>query len=84
VLLRLPLAPPERKNPLKMKVLVNDSPRDVSDGATLSELLAPLVAGETGGVAAALNEVVVPREKWGETPLRARDSVLLIRAAQGG
>lgn len=36
------------------------------------------------GVAVALNGSVVPRSAWGETALRAGDSIEIVRAMQGG
>lgn len=36
------------------------------------------------GVAVALNGAVVPRGRWGETPLAPGDTVDIVRAFQGG
>jgi sulfur carrier protein len=36
------------------------------------------------GIAVALNGSVVPRAAWGQTKLRAGDSVEIVRARQGG
>jgi sulfur carrier protein len=36
------------------------------------------------GIAVALNGSVVPRTAWGQTKLRAGDSVEIVRARQGG
>jgi sulfur carrier protein len=43
-------------------------------------------AVDTGqkGIAVALNGAVVPRAAWPETPLKAGDSVEIVRARQGG
>jgi len=43
-------------------------------------------AVDTGqrGIAVALNGAVVPRGAWKETPLRAGDTVEIVRARQGG
>ena len=53
--------------------------------ATLAALLADK-AVDTGqrGIAVALNGAVVPRAAWPATPLRAGDSVEIVRARQGG
>jgi sulfur carrier protein len=52
---------------------------------TLAALLAEK-AVDTGqrGIAVALNGSVVPRSAWGETALKAGDSVEIVRARQGG
>ena len=36
------------------------------------------------GIAVALNGAVVPRAEWAATPLKAGDSVEIVRARQGG
>jgi sulfur carrier protein len=36
------------------------------------------------GIAVALNGAVVPRAAWKETPLRAGDTIEIVRARQGG
>jgi sulfur carrier protein len=53
--------------------------------ATLAALLADK-AVDTGqrGIAVALNGAIVPRAAWPQTPLRAGDSVEIVRALRGG
>jgi sulfur carrier protein len=43
-------------------------------------------AVDTGqrGIAVALNGAVVPRAAWKQTPLRAGDTIEIVRARQGG
>ncbi|MFE9421853.1 sulfur carrier protein ThiS [Kitasatospora sp. NPDC006697] len=62
---------------------VNGEPREVPAGATLAELVAELSTAPSG-VAAALNETVVPRGSWPRTPLTAGDRVEILTAVQGG
>lgn len=38
----------------------------------------------TKGIAVALNNQVVPRAQWPDTPLNDRDTILIITATQGG
>ena len=53
--------------------------------ATLDALLAEkAVDTMQRGIAVALNGSVVPRTAWGQTKLRAGDSVEIVRARQGG
>jgi sulfur carrier protein len=54
-------------------------------GATLADLLTEK-AVDTGqkGIAVALNGAVVPRAVWPATPLKAGDSIEIVRARQGG
>ncbi len=51
------------------------------------ESLAQVVHAESPvkkGIAVALNNQVVPREKWEETTVDENDTVLIIIASQGG
>ncbi|MEW1924428.1 MULTISPECIES: sulfur carrier protein ThiS [unclassified Streptomyces] len=64
-------------------VFVNGEARDVAAGTTLEALVATLTAAPSG-VAAALNETVVPRTRWSTTPLTDGDRVEVLTAVQGG
>ena len=68
-----------------MNVLVNGGEASVEDDATVLDLLRShsLVASEEG-VAVVVNDAVVPRARWGETPLAPDDRVEILRAAAGG
>ncbi|MEV6315100.1 sulfur carrier protein ThiS [Streptomyces sp. NPDC051776] len=66
-----------------MTVSVNGEPRDVPAGTTLDEVVATLTTAPSG-VAAALNETVVPRGQWAGTPLGDGDRVEVLTAVQGG
>ena len=62
---------------------VNGEPREVADDLTLDRLVATLTTAPTG-VAAAVNETVVPRGRWPRTLLGAGDRVEVLTAVQGG
>ncbi|MEE1928738.1 sulfur carrier protein ThiS [Streptomyces sp. TRM 70351] len=66
-----------------MNVRVNGEDRVVPDGATLDALVADLTSARSG-VAAAVNETVVPRGRWAATPLGEGDRVEVLTAVQGG
>ncbi|MCE7083152.1 sulfur carrier protein ThiS [Streptomyces sp. ST2-7A] len=66
---------------------MNGEPRALPAGSTLAAAVAAIVPGgePTGrGVAAALNENVVPRSAWERTPLGDGDRVEVLTAVQGG
>jgi sulfur carrier protein len=65
-------------------VSVNGEPRPLPPGHTLEALVTALVGGARGGVAAAVNEAVVPRGQWPTTRLRDGDRVEVLTAVQGG
>ncbi|MFD5480134.1 sulfur carrier protein ThiS [Streptomyces hawaiiensis] len=66
-----------------MNISVNGEPRDVRPGTALDTVVMSLTASPSG-VAAALNETVVPRTRWPSTPLTEGDRVEVLTAVQGG
>ncbi|WP_313190525.1 sulfur carrier protein ThiS [Sphingobacterium sp.] len=50
----------------------------------LEELMDLELKGKTKGVAVALNNQVIPRDRWSDTLLADTDSILIITATQGG
>ncbi|WP_307129001.1 sulfur carrier protein ThiS [Streptomyces sp. B1I3] len=62
---------------------VNGRARSVAAGTALDSLVAGLT-GARSGVAAALNEAVVPRGEWSATVLADGDRVEVLTAVQGG
>ncbi|WP_329386574.1 sulfur carrier protein ThiS [Streptomyces sp. NBC_01351] len=66
-----------------MTISVNGEPREVAAGTTLDAVVATLTAAPSG-VAAALNETVVPRGQWPVTSLGDGDRVEILTAVQGG
>ncbi|MGJ5828717.1 sulfur carrier protein ThiS [Streptomyces ossamyceticus] len=66
-----------------MTVLVNGERRRVAPGTALDTLVGTLAASPSG-VAAALNETVVPRAQWPSTLLSEGDRVEVLTAVQGG
>ena len=66
-----------------MTVSLNGEPRQIAPGLTLDVLVATLTTAPSG-VAAALNETVVPRTRWAATALRDGDRVEVLTAVQGG
>ncbi|MDO0932473.1 sulfur carrier protein ThiS [Streptomyces sp. DG2A-72] len=66
-----------------MIVWINGERREVTDGTALDTLVKSLTAAPSG-VAAALNETVVPRAEWSATSLSEGDRVEVLTAVQGG
>ncbi|MFC9464647.1 MULTISPECIES: sulfur carrier protein ThiS [Streptomyces] len=66
-----------------MNISVNGEPREVAPGTALDALVGTLTAAPSG-VAAALNETVVPRARWAATTLADGDRVEVLTAVQGG
>lgn len=68
---------------VSIKVSINGEIHQLATGTTLGALVAELTAAPSG-VAAALNEIVVPRSQWAGTPLGDGDRVEVLTAVQGG
>lgn len=66
-----------------MNVSVNGEPRELADPLSLDALVATLTAAPAG-VAAAVNEAVVPRSEWAATLLGEGDRIEVLTAVQGG
>ncbi|MEU3046557.1 MULTISPECIES: sulfur carrier protein ThiS [unclassified Streptomyces] len=66
-----------------MNVSVNGTRRDLTPGTTLEAVVGSLSTAPTG-VAAAVNETVVPRGQWTATLLSDGDRVEVLTAVQGG
>ncbi|MFG2608264.1 sulfur carrier protein ThiS [Streptomyces sp. NPDC048514] len=64
-------------------ISVNGERRDVAPGTPLDSLVETLTAAPSG-VAAAVNETVVPRTRWAATALTEGDRVEVLTAVQGG
>ena len=68
-----------------MRVLVNGSPTELADGATVAAAVAALELPASGrGVAVAVDAEVVPRGQWGARELQEGARVEILRAIQGG
>lgn len=67
----------------RLTVTVNGEAREVPGGLTLDRLVGELTAAPSG-VAAAVNETVVPRGRWPRTALADGDRVEVLTAVQGG
>ncbi|AJE86149.1 thiamine biosynthesis sulfur transfer protein [Streptomyces albus] len=76
-------APARPAGPPRLSVTVNGARRDLDPATSLGGLVAALTTAPSG-VAAALNETVVPRGAWAATSLREGDRVEVLTAVQGG
>jgi sulfur carrier protein len=68
-----------------MNIKFNGKAKPINDNANLQMLISEYLNGkEAKGLAAALNENIVPRSKWETTALKENDSVEVVHAVQGG
>ncbi|WP_243869746.1 sulfur carrier protein ThiS [Streptomyces liangshanensis] len=68
---------------VSVTISVNGEPRAIGAATTLDALVATLTPAPSG-VAAAVNETVVPRTRWSGTLLGEGDRVEVLTAVQGG
>ena len=66
-----------------MTVIVNNKETDLTQGNTIADLAKQLELPEKG-VAIALHNRMIPREKWADQTLQPNDSLVIIKAACGG
>ena len=66
-----------------MRIHVNDSPVQCAENISLLALLGQLNLLQPG-TAIALNQTIVPREKWENHLLHDGDHILLFQAIAGG
>ncbi|MEV2278882.1 sulfur carrier protein ThiS [Nocardiopsis sp. NPDC049922] len=71
-----------------MELIINGDRREVAEDATVAAVVRDLAApagGEVpGGIAVAVNDEVVRRTAWADTPLGSGDRVDVLTAVQGG
>ena len=67
-----------------MRITVNEELREVPEDCDLATALDEVGLDSSEGWAVAVNEEVVPVEIWENRKLTIDDSVLLVRATQGG
>ncbi|OQR64306.1 thiamine biosynthesis protein ThiS [Streptomyces maremycinicus] len=72
-----------RQESARVRVSVNGERREFAPGTALDSVVRSLTPAPSG-VAAALNETVVPRAQWPSTALRDGDRVEVLTAVQGG
>jgi sulfur carrier protein len=70
-------------NFLEMEIILNNQNKTISD-PSLHSLIQTELGEKTKGVAVAVNETVIPKINWENTLLKEKDSVLIIKATQGG
>ncbi|MHB8330095.1 MAG: sulfur carrier protein ThiS [Acidimicrobiales bacterium] len=66
-----------------LNVVVNGEHHELSDGATVADVVAGWCRSPDG-IAVACNRGVVPRSAWGATILAAGDRLEIVTAAAGG
>lgn len=66
-----------------MTVNINNQTQSISENSSVSALLEQLDI-VTKGIAIAINNEIISKEKWNEIQVQKEDQVTIIKATQGG
>jgi sulfur carrier protein len=67
-----------------MDITVNQQAYSVSDNCSLEQLVSAVLQQPVKGVAIAVNQDIVHKADWAQYFLNPGDSIILIKATQGG
>ncbi len=68
-----------------MEITINNQVKNVSDqNLTIQQLLDMEIPQKQKGLAIAINNSVVPKTEWETKTISHHDSILIIKATQGG
>ena len=67
-----------------MDITVNNEQLTISDSCSISQLLQNHIQQKTDGIAVAVNQSVIPKSEWESTFIASGDTIILIKATQGG
>ncbi|NCI46418.1 sulfur carrier protein ThiS [Sediminibacterium soli] len=67
-----------------MEILLNHQKREIISPSSIRQLLNDHIGDKQNGIAVAVNESVVPKSSWNSHMIQANDSILIIKATQGG
>ena len=65
-------------------VYINQKKVELTGNATMATALERHIDTQTGGIAAALNDLVIPKEDWAKTYPSDGDRITILEAWQGG
>jgi sulfur carrier protein len=67
-----------------MQVIYNGADKETSESCSLQEYLEKEGLENKPGIAVAVNETVIPKNEWAARFLKSNDSIIVIKATQGG
>lgn len=68
---------------MAMRIFMNGDEVEIEEGTSIEDVILSFKLPKQG-LAVAVNEAVVPKENWQSRKLADGDTVMLIRAVQGG
>ncbi|RXK80765.1 sulfur carrier protein ThiS [Filimonas effusa] len=67
-----------------MTIILNNSPKEIAERATLESIVAAELGSKRNGVAVAVNNTVIPKTQHDSYIVQPNDTILIIKATQGG
>ncbi len=67
-----------------MEITINEIKTTVEAGTVLQDIVVQQFGDKLNGIAAAINQQVIPKSSWGSQEIVENDAILLIKATQGG
>ena len=67
-----------------MEITLNDKKHTVSENISLNEIVFNQLGDKQKGIAVAFNDSVIPRSNCETHLIKPNDSILIIKATQGG
>ncbi|HQV77636.1 MAG TPA: sulfur carrier protein ThiS [Chitinophagales bacterium] len=67
-----------------MQIYINHESYHFDENSSLEKAISSLQLKETKGIALALNEEIIPQNKWQEMTLNDGDKIIIIGAVAGG
>jgi len=67
-----------------MEITINNKQTKVEETTSLAAVVHSTHGENTKGIAVAINQTVIPKNEWTSTTLNQNDSIIIIKATQGG
>ncbi|MBR8537363.1 sulfur carrier protein ThiS [Carboxylicivirga sediminis] len=67
-----------------MNIFINGQATDMPDNTSIDDVLQRIGQIQTGGIAVAINDMVIPKSQWAKAHVSDGDKILIIKASQGG
>lgn len=66
-----------------MNVFINGQSTDMPNNSSVKNMLEH-IGQQSGGIAVAVNDMVIPKSQWSNSHIEEGDKILIIKASQGG
>ena len=67
-----------------MEVTYNNQVKEIHSETLVSDFVLSQIGDKQNGIAMAINQVIIPKTEWSKTYIKSNDSLLIIKATQGG